>query len=107
VALLHFVAQLLVYKNADGATPLNPQTLPAENPASRSRGFRYYGSQAFVQAAQSPSKEKIGDLIERVKNLNAHDDERCDHQIETKMHCDLCSKAFMRRAHLRGREPNS
>jgi|SRR6266478_201663 uncharacterized Zn-finger protein len=81
---------------------LKSSALPAENPASRSRGFRYCGSQTFVQAAQPPSKEKIGDLIERVKNLNAHDDERCDHQIETKMHCDLCSKAFMRHARLRG-----
>jgi hypothetical protein len=40
------------------------------------------------------SKEEIRELIERVKNLNAHDEERCDHHIETKMHCGLCSKAF-------------
>jgi hypothetical protein len=45
------------------------------------------------------SKEEIGELIERVKNLNAHDEERCDHHIEAKMHCGLCSKAFFRPAH--------
>jgi hypothetical protein len=89
-----------------------PRALKSSDAASRKpreplAGFSLSRQQAFVQAAQPPSKEKIGDLIERVKHLNAHDDERCDHQIETKMHCGLCSKAFMRRAHLRGREPNS
>jgi hypothetical protein len=55
------------------------------------------------------SKEEIRELIQRVKSFNAHDDERCDHQIETKMHCGLCSKAFCRPAPLlrQGRGPNS
>jgi hypothetical protein len=50
--------------------------------------------------AEISSKEEIGELIERVKNFDAHDEERCDHHIEAKMHCGLCSKAFLRPAHL-------
>jgi hypothetical protein len=83
-----------------------PRALKSSDAASRKpreplAGFSLSWQLGIRSGRSAPSKEKIGDLIERVKDLNAHDDERCDHQIETKMHCDLCSKAFMRHARLR------
>jgi hypothetical protein len=51
------------------------------------------------RAEDLSSQEDIGKLIERVKDFDARDDERCDHQIEAKMHCGHCSKAFLRPAH--------
>jgi hypothetical protein len=44
----------------------------------------------------SPDLENEGrQLIERVTNLQAHQNERCHHQIETKMHEDLLGNSFL------------
>ena len=52
-----------------------------------SLGFR------FNQNRKGFSKKR-GQLIERVKNFQAHENERCDHQIITKMHARLATNAF-------------
>ena len=70
---------------------------------------KLFRQQAYVDGAwvdalnRGTMREKIGDLIERVKNLNAHDDERCDHQIETKMHVDLEPNIYLRPPQFCGR----
>jgi hypothetical protein len=45
------------------------------------------------------SQEDIGELIERIKNFDARNDDGRNHQIEAEMHCSHCSKAFLRPAH--------
>jgi hypothetical protein len=37
--------------------------------------------------------KKRGQLIKRVKNFQPHENERCDHQIKTKMHAGLETNA--------------
>jgi D-aminopeptidase len=39
-------------------------------------------------------------LVERVENLQAHEDERCVHQIKAKMHEGLKAKYFLRPARI-------
>jgi hypothetical protein len=47
-------------------------------------------------------------LVERVDGLQAHKNERYDHQIKTKMHEGLATKCFLPRVQIaQGREPNS
>jgi hypothetical protein len=36
-----------------------------------------------------------GQLVERVDGLQAHDNERCDHQIKAKMHGRIATKIFL------------
>lgn len=43
---------------------------------------------------QSEASKKRGQLVERVKNFQPHENERCDHQIITKMHAGLETNAF-------------
>jgi hypothetical protein len=43
-------------------------------------------------------KYERGQLIERVDDLQAHKNERCDHQIKAKMHEELATKCFLPRA---------
>ena len=49
-----------------------------------------------------------GQLVERVDGLQAHENERYDHQIKAKMHEGLATKCFLPRVQIaQGREPNS
>jgi hypothetical protein len=48
-----------------------------------------------------------GQLVERVDRLQAHNNERYDHQIKAKMHEGLAIKCLLPRARIaQGREPN-
>jgi hypothetical protein len=53
-------------------------------------------------------QNESGQLIERVRNLQAHKNERCHHQIKTEMHENL-EPTFSGgpRSSAQGREPNS
>jgi hypothetical protein len=49
-----------------------------------------------------------GQLVERVDGLEAHQNERYDHQIKAKMHEGLATRCLLPRARsAQGREPNS
>jgi hypothetical protein len=48
-----------------------------------------------------------GQLVERVDGLQAHQNERYDHQIKAKMHEGLATKILLAARIARGREPNS
>jgi hypothetical protein len=62
------------------------------------------------QPASRPlSENKTRELVERIANLDAHQNERCDHQIEAEMHGSLepnipCGRAEIEAA---GRTANS
>jgi hypothetical protein len=54
----------------------------------------------------SDSENERGQMVERVDRLEAHKNERYDHQIKAKMHEGLATKYFLPRARIaQGREP--
>jgi hypothetical protein len=56
----------------------------------------------------SDSENERGQMVERVDRLEAHKNERYDHQIKAKMHEGLATKCFLPRVQIaQGREPNS
>ena len=69
---------------------LGPHTGSRQENASKQQ------SSAWFWFNQNPkgALEKRGQLIERVKNFQPHENERCDHQIITKMHAGLATNAF-------------
>jgi hypothetical protein len=73
--------------------PLNPlHAAGRKTPRNASRGFTFCARAR--RSLSAGSKEEIGQLIERINHLSAHNDERCDHQIKAKMHCQGGAQKF-------------